>query len=157
MVLLLNVKNIELGLECLLLYLFFPVHVLKAWFRFQGFTDFFFVFWKGGRRRKSKNFINPKYIIDEILKTQHTQVIQPSPDLEDFGNQEATFWVHCLLPKGNLTVLTCVPLMSLTVLGTLWVRSAFLVFVPGLISSSMLCFGFVHVAYISSSFICIFV
>lgn len=48
MMLLLNVKNIELGLECLLLYLYFPVHVLKAWFRFQGFMNFFLCFGKEG-------------------------------------------------------------------------------------------------------------
>lgn len=55
MMLLLNVKNIELGLECLLLYLYFPVHVLKAWFRFQGFTNFFFLFVCFGKEGEGGN------------------------------------------------------------------------------------------------------
>lgn len=50
MLVFLNVKNTELGLECLLLYLVFPVRTLKTWFRFRGFMNFF-VFWKGGRGR----------------------------------------------------------------------------------------------------------
>lgn len=36
MLVFLNVKITDLALECLLLDVVFPVHVLKTWFRFQG-------------------------------------------------------------------------------------------------------------------------
>lgn len=67
-----HVKNIEPGLECLMLYLFFPVQVLKTWFRFQGFMNFLACSFggEGVRGNLKESHINYKCPVDELSKSQ---------------------------------------------------------------------------------------